>query len=213
MITATAHRFRGRAGRRIALAVAAAAALGMGVTACGQSDTGAGKVNASTATQGEGQGQSAGQGTPKSAGAGEHHTPEGAEGGATGGDNGGGSTGGGNGGSTDNGNSAPDQQPDTGEKTLVGKLSYLAPGKLIVKPESGGMDQAFLVANATKILGAAAICGDSEGNVAIDNEGFGTRRCTVDQLETAAKTDSVTVRVTMDTGSGGAEVVAEKYHP
>ncbi|MFF9477772.1 hypothetical protein [Streptomyces sp. NPDC014733] len=213
MITATAHRFRGRAGRRIALAVAAAAALGMGVTACGQNDTGAGKVNASSATQDDGNAQSGGQGTPKSAGAGEHHTPEGAEGGTTGGGNGGGSTGGGDNGSAGGGNAAPDQQPRTGEKTLVGKLSYLAPGKVIVKPDDGGMDQAFLVANATKILGAAAICGDSEGNVSIDKEGFGTYRCTVDQLEAAAKTNSVTVRVTMDTNSGGAEVVAEKYHP
>ncbi|GAA3166152.1 hypothetical protein GCM10017688_12110 [Streptomyces ramulosus] len=207
MITATAHRFRGRTGRRIALAVTVAAALGTGLTACGQSDTGAGKVNASSQVQDEGQAQSGAQGTPKSAGAGEHHAPEGApaegaEGGTTGG-SGGGSTGGGNG-----AGDAPGQA-----RTLVGKLSYLAPGKLIVKPDNGGMDQAFLVANATKVLGAAAICGDPEGNVAVDKEGFGTYKCDVEQLETAAKTNSVTVRVTLDGKLGAAEVVAEKYHP
>ncbi|MFD9812873.1 hypothetical protein [Streptomyces sp. NPDC059080] len=192
MITATAHRFRGRAGRRIALAVAAAAALGMGVTACGQGDTGAGKVNSSAASEDSSRSQSAdgSGGQARSAGSGEHTT--------TGGDSGG-STGGG--------------AAQGGERTIVGKLSYLAPGKLIVKPDSGGMDQAFLVANATRVLGAAAICGDPEGNVSIDKEGFGTYKCDVEQLETAAKTNSVTVRVTMDSKLGAADVVAEKYHP
>ncbi|TSB19389.1 hypothetical protein [Streptomyces benahoarensis] len=208
MITATAHRFRGRAGRRIALAVAAAAALGMGVTACGQGDTGAGKVNSSAASQdgeqstggsasGGSGGQAGGKGSARSAGSGEH-TTTGGGGSTTGGDSGG-STGGG--------------AAQGGERTIVGKLSYLAPGKLIVKPDSGGTDQAFLVANATRVLGAAAICGDPEGNVSIDKEGFGTYKCDVEQLETAAKTNSVTVRVTMDTKVGAADVVAEKYHP
>lgn len=97
--------------------------------------------------------------------------------------------------------------------TIVGTLQYLAPGKLIVTPQSGGTDQAFLVSNATQILGAAAICSDDPGSVAIGNDGYGTSTCTVDQLETAAKTDSVTVRVTMNPQSGGAETVEEQYHP
>lgn len=95
--------------------------------------------------------------------------------------------------------------------TIVGTLEYLAPGKLIVKPQDGGTDHAFLVSNATQILGAAAICSDDPGNVAIGGDGYGTAKCTVDQLETAAKTDSVTVRVTMNPKSGGAETVEEKY--
>ncbi|GAA1909167.1 hypothetical protein [Streptantibioticus ferralitis] len=97
--------------------------------------------------------------------------------------------------------------------TIVGTLEYLAPGKLIVKPQGGGMDQAFLVSNATRILGAAAICSDTDGRVTIGHDGYGTSKCTVDQLEKAAKTDSVTVRVTMNSQSGGAETVEEKYHP
>ncbi|MGW1048777.1 hypothetical protein [Streptomyces sp. NPDC002521] len=97
--------------------------------------------------------------------------------------------------------------------TVVGTLKYLAPGKLIVKPQGGGTDQAFLVSNATQILGAAAICSDTDGRVTIGGDGYGTSKCTVDQLEKAAKTDSVTVRVTMNAQSGGAETVAEKYHP
>jgi hypothetical protein len=103
---------------------------------------------------------------------------------------------------------------DAGDhRTIVGTLAYLAPGKLIVKPQGGGMDQAFLVSNATQILGAAAICGPSDGTVTIGKDDYGTSKCTVDQLETAAKTSSVTVRVTMNPQSGGAETVAEKYHP
>jgi hypothetical protein len=98
-------------------------------------------------------------------------------------------------------------------RTIVGTLGYLAPGKLIVKPQSGGTEQAFLVSNATQILGAAAICGPADGRVTIGDDGYGTSKCTVDQLETAAKTDSVTVRVTMNPQSGGAETVEEKYHP
>jgi hypothetical protein len=70
-----------------------------------------------------------------------------------------------------------------------------------------------LVSNATRILGAAAICSDTDGRVTIGNDGYGTSKCTVDQLETAAKTDSVTVRVTMNPQSGGAETIEEKYHP
>jgi hypothetical protein len=99
------------------------------------------------------------------------------------------------------------------QRTIVGTLEYLAPGKLIVKPQDGGTDQAFLVSNATQILGAAAICSNTDGSVTIGGDGYGTSKCTVDQLETAAKTGSVTVRVTMNAKSGGAETVEEKYHP
>ncbi|MFI0775894.1 hypothetical protein [Streptomyces sp. NPDC021212] len=99
--------------------------------------------------------------------------------------------------------------------TLVGTMSYLAPGKLTVKPEGGATEQAFLVSNATKILGAAAICSDDggAGGASIGDDGYGTAKCTVDELEKAAKTNSVTVRVTTDRKSGAAETVEEKYHP
>lgn len=103
---------------------------------------------------------------------------------------------------------------DAGDQsTIVGTLKYLAPGKLTVTPRNGGTERAFLVSNATEILGAAAICSDTDGRVTIGSDGYGTSTCTVDQLETAAKTSSVSVRVTLDTRSGGAETVAEKYHP
>ncbi|MFD5464992.1 hypothetical protein ACFWIQ_19510 [Kitasatospora sp. NPDC127059] len=95
----------------------------------------------------------------------------------------------------------------------MGKLSYLAPGKLMVKPDSGGTDQAFMVSNATKVLGAAAICSRDGSTVTMDGQGYGTTRCTADQLETAAKTGAVTVRVTLDSSLGVAQTVAEKYHP
>ncbi|WP_280516703.1 hypothetical protein [Kitasatospora aureofaciens] len=41
----------------------------------------------------------------------------------------------------------------------------------------------------------------------------GRWNCTTDQLETAAKTGAVTVRVTLDSSLGLAQTVAEKYHP
>ena len=100
-----------------------------------------------------------------------------------------------------------------GQRTIVGTLEYVAPGKLTVKPQDGGTGQAFVVSNATQILGAAAICSDDPGSVAIGDDGYGTSICTVDQLEAAARTGSVTVRVTMNPKSGGAETVEEKYHP
>jgi hypothetical protein len=102
---------------------------------------------------------------------------------------------------------------DGRQSTLVGKMSYLAPGKLIVKPDNGGTDQAFMISNATTVLGAAAICGADDGNVTMDSNGYGTTKCTVDQLETAAKTGAVTVRVTLDSSLAAAVTIAEKYHP
>ncbi|WP_052743517.1 hypothetical protein [Kitasatospora aureofaciens] len=91
----------------------------------------------------------------------------------------------------------------------MGKLSYLAPGKLMVKPDNGGVDQAFMLSNATKVLGAAAICSRDGSTVTMDSQGYGTTNCTTDQLETAAKTGAVT----LDSSLGLAQTVAEKYHP
>ncbi|MFI0814609.1 hypothetical protein ACH4TX_07225 [Streptomyces sp. NPDC021098] len=183
------NRFRGRAGRRLAAAIAVAAALGLGSTACGpdsEADAGS-KSDTSASAQSTSGSSSDGSGTSKS------------------GTDGGGSEAPSEGGGVANAGN---------HKLIVGKLKYLAPGKLTVTPEDGGMEQAFLVANATKILGAAAICTDDpNGGASIGDDGYGTADCTVDELEKAAKTSSVTVRVSMDRKSGGAETVEEKYHP
>ncbi|MFJ9417244.1 hypothetical protein ACIRPT_24075 [Streptomyces sp. NPDC101227] len=200
MNTAATNRFRGRAGRRLAAALIAATALGLTTTACGPSDApdssaSAQPTNGSSSNTSGTQGNNGG--TPTKAPSGSNGASS-STGGTTGSN---GTTGGG--GSAHAGN----------ELTLVGKLQYLAPGKLIVKPQGGGTDQAFLVANATTILGAAAICSDDSGSVSVGGDGYGTAKCTVDQLEKAAKTNSVTVRVTMDRKSGGADTVEEKYHP
>ena len=187
------NRFRGRAGRRIAVTIAAAAALALGATACGPEDDAAGSSSSSTASASQDASTSA-----KSTGGSSSDNS-----GSQGQDSGKSPSAGG--GVANAGN----------HKVIVGKLSYLAPGKLTVKPESGGMEQAFLVANATKILGAAAICSDDggAGGASIGDDGYGTSKCTVEELEKAAKTGSVTVRVTMDRKSGGAETIEEKYHP
>lgn len=196
------QRFRGRAGRRIATALVAAAALGLGATACGEG-TGAAGGGSSAASDAQHApaadratgGASGGTGSQGASGSPGQIDGKPAKTGSRSGSAGGGAAQAGN------------------HRTIVGTLEYLAPGKLIVKPQGGGTDQAFLVANATAILGAAAICSDDSGSVSIGKDGYGTSECSVEQLEKAAKTGSVTVRVTMDTKSGAAETVEEKYHP
>ncbi|QRX90403.1 hypothetical protein [Streptomyces noursei] len=209
MNTATpANRFRGRTGRRIAATIVAAAALGLGVTACGQGPGAPGAAGTAAPTQ------------PASGSSSDNSGAQGHNGGrsaaipSTGRTSGSGAhagTGGGTGNQSASGGGGVAHAGN--HRTLVGTLGYLAPGKLTVKPQGGGMEQAFFVANATRILGAAAICSVDDGRVTIGTDGYGTSKCTVEQLEKAAKTDSVTVRVTMDRKSGAAETVAEKYHP
>jgi hypothetical protein len=97
--------------------------------------------------------------------------------------------------------------------TIVGTLHYLAPGKFLVHPDDGSADQGFYVADSTKILGAAVICGPDNGTVTIGGDGYGTTKCTEEQLETAAKKDYVKVRITMDRKTGTVATVEEKYHP
>ncbi|MGA5560305.1 hypothetical protein ACPCUV_03840 [Streptomyces platensis] len=201
------QRLRGRAGRRIATALVAAAALGLGATACGEGTGAAGgggsagssaasdaqpAPDSDRATSGSSSGRTGSQGATGSQG---RNDGKPAKTGSGSGSAGGGTAHAGN------------------HRTIVGTLEYLAPGKLIVKPQGGGTDQAFFVANATAILGAAAICSDDAGSVSIGKDGYGTSECTVEQLEKAAKTGSVTARVTMDAKSGAGETVEEKYHP
>ncbi|WP_432047082.1 hypothetical protein [Streptomyces asiaticus] len=201
--TTTTNRFRGRAGRRIAAALVAAAALSLGATACGPEDSGAdssGSSSSSASAQ-----PTNGSSSDTSGSQGQHGGQQGHNGGKQGQNGGkGGGNGGGNGGGAANAGN---------HRIYVGTLKYLAPGKMTIKPESGDMEQAFLVSNATRILGAAAICSDDGGTVSIGDDGYGTSKCTVEQLEKAAKTNSVTVRVTMNPKSGAAETVEEKYHP
>ncbi|WP_406477732.1 hypothetical protein [Streptomyces platensis] len=208
MSTATfTQRFRGRAGRRLAAAIVAAAALGLGATACGEGTGAAGAGGSSDSSAASDAQHAPDSAQPTNGSSSDNSGSKGqtgsqAQNGGKSATSGGGS-GSGGGGVAHAGN----------RRTLVGTLEYLAPGKLIVKPQGGGTDQAFFVANATTVLGAAAICSDDSGSVSIGGDGYGTSKCTVEQLEKAAKTGSVTVRVTMDTKSGAAETVEEKYHP
>ncbi|MEE4595189.1 hypothetical protein V2J94_25440 [Streptomyces sp. DSM 41524] len=220
MNTAT-KRFRGRAGRRIAAALVAAAALGLGATACGPDDSeSAGSSNSSasaSATSSSSSDSSGSQGQDSGSTGGGSASNGGGSASSGGGSasNGGGSASSGGGSASSGGSDATGGGAANAgnHRTVVGKLEYLAPGKLIVKPDDGSTDQAFYVSNATQVLGAAAICGEESGHVALGEDGYGTTKCTVDDLEKAAKTGSVTVRVTMSTKSGGAETVEEKYHP
>ncbi|MEV8061037.1 hypothetical protein AB0P37_32390 [Streptomyces antimycoticus] len=202
----TTKRFRGRAGRRIAAAIVAAAALGLGATACGPDDSeSAGSSNSSAASASQDASATA-QSTGGSAKGGSSTGGSSSDSSGSQGQNGGGA----GGGSASSGGGVANAG---NHHTYVGKLQYLAPGKLIVHPEDGSTDQAFYVSNATQVLGAAAICGEESGHVALGEDGYGTTKCTVDDLEKAAKTGSVTVRVTLSTKSAGAETVEEKYHP
>ncbi|EFL24520.1 conserved hypothetical protein [Streptomyces himastatinicus ATCC 53653] len=187
-MSTTTNRIRGR---RLAVAILAAAALSVGATACGPDD-GASDATGSSASQ-----EASAQ--PKNGSSSDASASQGQGGGesTTAPSDGGGAANAGN------------------HRTITGKLSYLAPGKLTVTPEGGGREQAFLISNATQILGAAAICSDDDGSggASIGDDGYGTAKCSVAELEKSAKTNSVTVRVTMDSKSGGAETVEEKYHP
>ncbi|MGP3999386.1 hypothetical protein [Streptomyces sp. 8N706] len=87
------------------------------------------------------------------------------------------------GGSSGNGD-APSAKPVNG--TFTGALTYLAPGKYIIK------DQMFHVAENTEIIGAGTICGDPEGETSND--------CTFDQLEAAVKKGGVHADVTVVNG-------------
>ncbi|MFG2528327.1 hypothetical protein [Streptomyces sp. NPDC048516] len=207
MNTATTNRFRGRAGRRIATAIIAAAALGLGATACGEGAGAAGAAGSSGSSAAADAQQASPSAQPTDGSSSEHSGARGQNGGKSATASSTAKTGSGSasagGGVAHAGN----------HRTITGTLEYLAPGKLIAKPQGGGTDQAFFVANATTVLGAAAICSDDSGSVSIGKDGYGTSKCTVEQLEKAAKTGSVTVRVTMDTKSGAAETVEEKYHP
>ncbi|GAA2353375.1 hypothetical protein [Streptomyces cuspidosporus] len=216
MNTATTKRFRGRAGRRIAAALVAAAALGLGATACGPEDSKSAGSPASSASQ------DASQDTSQDTSASGGSTDQSTGGSAKGGSSTGGSSSDGSGSQSQKGGGTDDGSASTGgggvanagnHRTFVGKLKYLAPGKLLVHPDDGSTDQAFFVANATQIRGAAAICADDPGRVSLGADGYGTAKCTVDDVEKAAKTGSVTVRVTLSTKSAGAERIEEKYHP
>ncbi|MFF8791218.1 hypothetical protein [Streptomyces sp. NPDC015125] len=207
MNAATTNRFRGRAGRRIATAIVAAAALGLGATACGEGSGAAGAAGSSGSSAASDSQHASDSNQPTSGSSSANSGSQGQNGGtsakATSAAKTGSGSASGGGGVAHAGN----------HRTIVGKLEYLAPGKLIVKPQGGGTDQAFFVANATTVLGAASICADDAGSVSMGKDGYGTSKCTVEQLEKAAKTGSVTVRVTMDRKSGAAETVEEKYHP
>ncbi|MEU6550575.1 hypothetical protein ABZ915_09845 [Streptomyces sp. NPDC046915] len=81
-----------------------------------------------------------------------------------------------------------------------GTVSYLAPGKYLVRV-SGKTDRAFFTADDTAVYGAGRICGSLRSEE--------RPRCTLDQLETAAKKAAVTADVTMRKGI--ATVVRERH--
>ncbi|WP_206506379.1 hypothetical protein [Streptomyces chrestomyceticus] len=221
-LTTTAFR---RARRLAAASIVAVAAFSL--TACNSSAGGPGP--AESAAVGASEGGSTGGSTGGSSGgstggsgssggdAGSADTGGSgsqASGGSTGGTSGGtGSTGSGTGKGTDTGTGTG---PGTGtgrkgvDATLVGTLKYLAPGKLTVTPESG-TEQAFFVAEDTKVLGAATLCGGPGGQVTITKDSYGTTPCTTDQLDEAAKKNTVKVRATIHRGI--ATKVEERYHP
>lgn len=72
--------------------------------------------------------------------------------------------------------------------TFTGRLTYLAPGKLLVG------ERAFWVAEDTEIIGGD-ICGDPETQAA--------EKCTSDDLDGAAKDGNLTVEVTIKEGVAG----------
>ncbi|UQA91491.1 hypothetical protein [Streptomyces halobius] len=208
---ASASRSVFRRVRRIAAASLIAVAA-LSLTACQSGEDGAKATKVSSSPDSTDMGSSSG---------GETVTP-----GENGGSDGGkqsdagteGSTGGGSASNTGKGGAGAGSGSATGSGsahkgkgvngTFNGVLNYLAPGKLTVSPKSGA-EQAFFVSEETKTLGAAGICA-SNGNVTVDDNGYGTSPCTEAQLEKAAKMNSVEVRVTLQ--GGIATKIVEHYH-
>ncbi|NUQ97422.1 MAG: hypothetical protein HOY79_13025 [Streptomyces sp.] len=83
--------------------------------------------------------------------------------------------------------------------TWLGNVGYLAPGKFTVS-DMKGVEQAFFVADSTKVYGAGTICGTPGSS--------GTSRCTLDQLEAAAK-KGVSAKVVI---SGGVATTVTEDH-
>ncbi|MGY4955014.1 hypothetical protein [Streptomyces nigrescens] len=162
-----------------------------GAAASGGSSSGGASAGSSSAG-----GQQAGGGSGAAPGKGASRTgTNGGQGSATGGSGG-------------QGGSSAGRQGVSG--TWVGTLKWLTDYKLTVAPKSG-MEQAFHLLDSTKVLGAAALCGDPDGRVQLDGSGYGTRPCTLTDLRKAAKLGNVTVQVTVD--HGAATKIAELYHP
>jgi hypothetical protein len=92
--------------------------------------------------------------------------------------------------------SSPDASPGSGsgskqsdnraDGTVTGVLGYMAPGKLTVD------GRPFWIAEDTEIWGAGDICGDAAGQSA--------SKCTVEQLEKAAKTGKTKAEVQIAKG-------------
>ncbi|WP_306323811.1 MULTISPECIES: hypothetical protein [unclassified Streptomyces] len=194
--------------KKSVFAAAAVAALAFSLTACndgsGTEDSGAAASASSSASAESSPGADSTEGKPAAEG------DQNQSGSAGGSDTSGGSD-----------SAAPAEGSGTGEDTgahgecvntggadgcYEGKLSYLADHKMMVD------NQAFDVADSTRILGAAAICGPSDGSVSTDDNNTGTTPCTYDQLVQAAKMGTVKVRVNKDS-EGVAATVAEIYHP
>ncbi|MCZ4510606.1 hypothetical protein O3Q52_20920 [Streptomyces sp. ActVer] len=85
------------------------------------------------------------------------------------------------------------EPPAGSDGTFSGKLTFLAPGKLLVG------ERAFWVAEGTEITGGD-ICGDPETAEA--------EKCTADDLDAAAEAGNLTVEVTIKKGI--AERVTQK---
>ncbi|GAB3014831.1 lipoprotein [Streptomyces pseudoechinosporeus] len=81
-----------------------------------------------------------------------------------------------------------------------GTVSYLAPGKYMVKVP-GKVQQAFFTAENTLVYGAGQVCGSPRSEA--------RPQCTLDELETATKKKAVTADVTMKDGI--ATVVRERH--
>ncbi|MFI7005857.1 hypothetical protein [Streptomyces sp. NPDC050145] len=190
--------------KNTAFAVAAVAALAFSLTACNDGD--------GTRDSGAAAPSNSASGSPAPQSPDSADSTDGKPAGDGQSDSSGGTSGGGTGDSAATGNPAPDtgakgECVNTGgaDGCYTGTLNYLADHKMTVG------DQEFLVENSTRILGAAAICGGADGSVTADNNA-GTTPCTYDQLVTASKTNSVTVRVVKD-ADGVAATVTELYHP
>lgn len=96
---------------------------------------------------------------------------------------------------------APSKKPAGVNLSLFGRIELLAPGKIIVTP-TGGAGQAAFLADDSVLLVAYGKCPDGSGTDAetVDAAGRGTKKCTINGLETWLGSNPLSGDVTIRNG-------------
>ncbi|ANW16902.1 hypothetical protein [Streptomyces clavuligerus] len=89
-------------------------------------------------------------------------------------------------------------KPVTGK--LVGKIEYLAPGKIVVSPHGGNRDQALWLGYDTRVVDSLGVICDGKGRPL-------PYRCTIDELEKTLEANEYPVYATVTFTRGVADSI------